>query len=88
MKKGEIKGYEDLANAKWTGQIALDSTDYDWYDGLVSVRGQQATDDLLKKIKDTAGVVVVDGHGNLNDAVVAVSTPSPSTSSSIRRSAS
>ncbi len=71
VKKGEIKGYEDLANTKWKGQIALDSTDYDWYQGLVSLRGQQATDSLLKKIKDTTGVVIVNGHGALNDALVA-----------------
>ena len=71
VKKGEVKAYEDLANPKWKGQIAVDSTDYDWYAGLVSIRGQQATDDLIKKIIATAGVQLVDGHGNLNDALVA-----------------
>lgn len=71
VKKGEIKAYEDLANPKWKGQIAVDSTDYDWYAGLISVRGQQATDDLIKKIVSTAGVQLVDGHGNLSDALVA-----------------
>ncbi len=71
VKKGEIKSYEDLANPKWKGQIAVDSTDYDWYAGLVSIRGQQATDDLIKGIVSTAGVKLVDGHGNLSDALVA-----------------
>jgi iron(III) transport system substrate-binding protein len=70
VKKGEIKTYEDIANAKWKGQVAIDATDYDWYDGLVATRGQQPTDDLLTKVRAATGVVIVDGHGNLNDAVV------------------
>ena len=71
VKKGEITKYEDIANPKWKGLVAIDATDYDWYAGLVSLRGQQATDELLRKIVQTTGVTVVDGHGNLNDALVA-----------------
>jgi iron(III) transport system substrate-binding protein len=71
VKKGEITKYEDIANPKWKGLVAIDATDYDWYAGLVSLRGQQAADDLIKKIVQTTGVTVVDGHGNLNDALVA-----------------
>ena len=71
VKPGEIKTYEDIANAKWKGQVVLDDTDYEWYAGLVATRGQQATDDLMKKIVSTAGVKVVNGHGNINDALVA-----------------
>ncbi len=71
VKPGEIKSYEDLANPKWKGQIVIDDTDYEWYQGLVATRGQQQTDDMLKKIVATAGVKVLNGHGNLNDAITA-----------------
>ncbi len=71
VKKGEIKTYEDVANPKWKGQVAIDVSDYDWYAGLVATRGQSQTDELLKKIVATTGVTVVDGHGNINDRLVA-----------------
>ncbi|HEY6960205.1 MAG TPA: extracellular solute-binding protein [Candidatus Limnocylindria bacterium] len=71
VKPGEIKSYEDLANPKWKGQIVIDDTDYEWYSGLVATRGQQQTDDMLKKIVQTAGVKVLNGHGNINDAITA-----------------
>lgn len=69
VKPGEIKSYEDIANPKWKGQVVIDDTDYEWYQGMVATRGQQQTDDLLKKIVATAGVKVLNGHGNLNDAI-------------------
>jgi len=75
IKKGEIKGYEDLANAKYKGQILVDNSDYEWYAGLVAIRGQQQTDDLLQKIVNTAGVTNLTGHGNINDKVVAGEFP-------------
>ncbi len=71
VKKGEITKYEDIANPKWRGQVAIDVSDYDWYQGLVSTRGQSQTDELLKRIVATTGITVVDGHGNINDRLVA-----------------
>ncbi len=71
VKKGEIKSYEDLANPKWKGQVVLDDTDFEWYQGLIKIRGQQGADDLLKKINAAVGVKVLDGHGTINDKVTA-----------------
>ncbi len=71
VKRGEITNYEDIAKPKWKGQVAIDVSDYDWYQGLVSIRGQSQTDELLKRIVATTGITVVDGHGNINDRLVA-----------------
>jgi len=71
VKKGEIKTYEDVANPKWKGQVVIDDTDYEWYQGMVKIRGQAATDTLLKKIVSTTGVVVLNGHGTINDKITA-----------------
>lgn len=71
VKKGEIKSYEDVANPKWKGQVVVDDTDYEWYQGLIKIRGQQGADDLLKKINAAVGVKVLDGHGTINDKVTA-----------------
>ncbi|HEU5288338.1 MAG TPA: ABC transporter substrate-binding protein [Candidatus Limnocylindria bacterium] len=71
VKAGEIKTYEDIANPKWKGQVVVDDTDYEWYQGLIKVLGQQKADDLLKKIHSTVGVKVLDGHGTINDKVTA-----------------
>ena len=71
VKKGEIKTYEDIANPKWKGQVVIDDTDYEWYQGLVKIRGQAATDTLLKKIIAATGVVVLNGHGTINDKITA-----------------
>lgn len=71
VKKGEIKTYEDIANPKWKGLVVVDDSDIDWYQGLVVARGQAQADELLKKIVSVTGVKVVDGHGNINDKVVA-----------------
>ena len=71
VKKGEIKTYEDIANPKWKGQVVIDDTDYEWYQGMVQVRGQAATDALLKKIIAATGVVVLNGHGTINDKITA-----------------
>jgi len=53
----------------------VDNSDYEWYAGLVAIRGQQQTDDLLQKIVNTAGVTNLTGHGNINDKVVAGEFP-------------
>ena len=71
VKKGEIKTYEDIANPKWKGQVVIDDTDYEWYQGLVKIRGQAGADALLKKIVDATGVVVLNGHGTINDKITA-----------------
>src|SRR2546428_105919 len=72
---GTLIGYEDLANAKYKGQILVDNSDYEGCAGLVAIRGQQRTDDLLQKIVSTAGVTNLTGHGNINDKVVAGEFP-------------
>lgn len=70
VKKGDLKGYEDLTKPQFKNQLIIDNTDYDWYNGLAAVRGQQQVDDLIKRIVSN-GVTVIDGHGNVSDKVVA-----------------
>lgn len=71
VKKTDIKSYEDLLKPQFKGQLIIDDSDFEWYLGLVQTRGQQQTDDLIKKIVSTSGVTVIDGHGAVSDKVVA-----------------
>ena len=71
VKKGDIKSYEDLLKPQFKGQIVIDNSDIEWYQGLINSMGQQKADDLIKNIVKTNGVTVVDGHGAINDKVTA-----------------
>lgn len=71
VKKGDIKTYDDFLKPQFKGQIVIDNSDIEWYQGLVASMGQQKADDLIKNIVKTNGVTVVDGHGNINDKVTA-----------------
>lgn len=71
VKKGDIKTYEDFLKPQFKGQIVIDDTDVEWYQGLVASMGQQKADDLIKSIVKTNGVTLIDGHGTVSDKVVA-----------------
>ncbi len=71
VKKADITTYEDLLKPQFKGQIIIDDTDFEWYQGLVTARGQEKADELIKNIVKTNGVVVIDGHGAVADKVVA-----------------
>ena len=71
VKKGDIKTYEDFLKPQFKGQIVIDNSDIEWYQGLINSMGQQKADDLIKNIVKTNGVTVVDGHGAINDKITA-----------------
>jgi iron(III) transport system substrate-binding protein len=71
VKKGDITRYEDFLKPQFKGQIVIDDSDVEWYQGLVASMGQQQADDLIKNIVKTNGVTVIDGHGTVSDKVVA-----------------
>ncbi len=71
VRKGDIKTYEDLLKPQFKGQIVIDDSDVEWYQGLVAARGQEKADQLIRDIVKTNGVTVIDGHGTVSDKVVA-----------------
>jgi len=71
VKKGDIKTYEDLLKPQFKGQIVIDDSDVEFYQGLIASRGQEKADELIRSIVKTNGVTVVDGHGTVSDKVVA-----------------
>ena len=71
VKKGDIKTYEDFLKPQFKGQIVIDDSDVEWYQGLIAARGQDKADQLIKDIVKTNGVTVIDGHGTVSDKVVA-----------------
>lgn len=71
VKKGDIKAYEDLLKPQFKGQIVIDDSDIEFYQGLIAARGQDKADELIRSIVKTNGVTVIDGHGAVSDKVVA-----------------
>lgn len=71
VKKGDITSYEDLLKPQFKGQLIIDDSDYEWYQGLIAARGQEKADELIKNIVKTNGVAVIDGHGAVSDKVIA-----------------
>ncbi len=71
VKKGDIKTYEDFLKPQFKGQIVIDDSDTEWYQGMIASMGQQKADDLIKNIVKTNGVTVIDGHGTINDKITA-----------------
>jgi iron(III) transport system substrate-binding protein len=71
VKKGDIKTYEDLLKPQFKGQIVIDDSDVEFYQGLIAARGQDKADELIRNIVKTNGVTVIDGHGTVSDKVVA-----------------
>jgi iron(III) transport system substrate-binding protein len=44
------KGYQDLLDPKWKGQMLMDSTDYDWFGTLVTVWGRERTVQYMQQL--------------------------------------
>src|SRR5207249_11612294 len=69
--------FQDLADPKWKGKLAMEPTDSDWYAALYSYFTTQATpkltgaqvDDLFKKI--AANSQLISGHSNEASALAA-----------------
>jgi iron(III) transport system substrate-binding protein len=71
MKKGDITTYQDFLKPQLKGQIILDSTDYEFYEGLVHQLGQDGADKLIGDIERTNGITLINGHGTMNDKISA-----------------
>ncbi|MDE3102745.1 MAG: extracellular solute-binding protein [Chloroflexota bacterium] len=69
MKKTDITSYQDFLKPQFKGQIVLDSTEYDWYAGMIHEYGQDKADALIKQIRDTNGITLINGHGTMNDDI-------------------
>ena len=71
VKRTDIKTYEDFLKPQFKGQIILDSTDYEFYEGLVHQMGQDKADALIANIQKTNGITLIEGHGTMNDKISA-----------------
>lgn len=69
MKKSDITSYQDFLKPQFKGQIVIDSTEYDWYAGMVQEMGQDKADALIENIRKTNGITLINGHGTMNDDI-------------------
>jgi len=76
VKKADLpKSYDDLADPKWKGKLAIDTESFDWLATLALNLGEQKTLDLFRKIVATNGVSVRKGHTLLANLVAAGEIP-------------
>ncbi len=67
--------YEGFADARWTGKIAVEATDYDWLATVVSAMGEEKGIETFKRIGRTAGFSVRKGHTLITTLVAAGEVP-------------
>ena len=68
--------YDDLADPRWKGRLAVESGDSNiWLMGVAAVRGEQDTVDLFRRIVATNGVSLRRGHVALANLVAAGEVP-------------
>jgi iron(III) transport system substrate-binding protein len=67
--------YEGFADARWSGKIAVEATDYDWLATVVSAMGEEQGIETFKQIGRTAGFSVRKGHTLITTLVAAGEIP-------------
>lgn len=67
--------YEGFADAKWSGKLAVEATDYDWLATIVSAMGEEKGVELFRRIGRTAGFSVRKGHTLITTLVAAGEIP-------------
>lgn len=74
-KGDEPKSYEDLADPRWKGKLAIEAEDVGWYMVVASVMGADKAEALFRRIVRTNGISVRKGHTLLANLVVSGETP-------------
>jgi iron(III) transport system substrate-binding protein len=69
------KSYQDLLNPKWKGQLGVEATDQHWFAAILEDLGRDAGMELFKKIVDTNGISVRNGHALLANMVASGEVP-------------
>ena len=69
------KTYQDLLNPKWKGQLGVEATDQHWFAAILEELGHDAGMELFKKIVDTNGISVRNGHALLANMVASGEVP-------------
>jgi iron(III) transport system substrate-binding protein len=76
IKKADLPhSYDDLADPKWKGQLAIDTESFDWLATLATSLGEEKTLALFRRIVATNGVSVRKGHSLLANLVAAGEIP-------------
>ena len=76
VKKQDLpKSYEDLANPKWKGKLAIEADDAVWFGALANELGEQKTIRLFREIVRTNGLSVRKGHTLIANLIVSGEIP-------------
>ncbi len=69
------RSYQDLLNPKWKGRLGVEATDQHWFAAILEELGHDAGMELFKKIVDTNGISVRNGHSLLANMVASGEVP-------------
>lgn len=69
------KSYQDLLNPKWKGQLGVEATDQHWFAAILEELGHDAGMNLFKRIVDSNGISVRNGHALLANMVASGEVP-------------
>ncbi len=69
------KSWDDLADPRWKGKLAIETEDSIWLMTIAGVLGEERTLDLFRRIVRTNGVSVRKGHTLLANLVVSGEVP-------------
>lgn len=76
VKKDELPGtYEDLLNPRWKGKLGIESSDLEWFAGVIADLGEVRGLKLFRDIVATNGMSVRTGHTLLTNLVVSGEIP-------------
>ena len=76
VKKQDLpKSYDDLANPKWKGKLAIEADDAVWFGALANELGEQKTIRLFRDIVRTNGISVRKGHTLIANLIVSGEIP-------------
>jgi ABC-type Fe3+ transport system substrate-binding protein len=76
VKKQDLpKSYDDLANPKWKGKLAIEADDAVWFGALATELGEQKTIRLFRDIVRTNGLSVRKGHTLIANLIVSGEIP-------------
>jgi iron(III) transport system substrate-binding protein len=76
VKKDELpKSYEELLHPRWKGRLGIESTDHDWFAGVVGQMGEAKGLKLFKDIVAANGMSVRTGHTLLANLVASGEVP-------------
>jgi iron(III) transport system substrate-binding protein len=76
VKKQDLPAsYDDLANPKWKGKLAIEADDSVWFGALANELGEQKTIRLFRDIVRTNGLSVRKGHTLIANLIVSGEIP-------------